>query len=78
MTPEGWRCPSCGSVYAPWVAKCSTCPIRVGRGGHRVTIRQDPDPECDHRWLPKSSGPTVCVKCGATLPDTPKTENPNA
>jgi hypothetical protein len=69
MTTEGWCCPSCGSVYAPWMAKCSTCPIRVGRSGQRVTITQDPDPECDHRWLPKSSGPTICVKCGATLPD---------
>lgn len=26
MASEGWRCPSCGSVYAPWVWKCSTCP----------------------------------------------------
>jgi hypothetical protein len=44
----------------------------------RVTITQDSDPECDHRWLPRTAGPTTCVRCGATLPDTPKTENPNA
>jgi hypothetical protein len=62
------------------MAKCSTCPITVGRGGHRVTITRTPDPECDHRWLPvaRPGGPTICAKCGATLPDTPKTENPNA
>mgnify|MGYP001608228187 CR=1 FL=1 len=22
---QGWECPKCGSVYAIWVASCSTC-----------------------------------------------------
>lgn len=22
---EGWSCPKCGQVYAPWVNKCSNC-----------------------------------------------------
>lgn len=26
MSSEGWRCPTCGSVYAPWVPKCRLCP----------------------------------------------------
>lgn len=26
MSGEGWKCPTCGSVYAPWVWKCSSCP----------------------------------------------------
>ena len=21
--PSGWECPKCGTVWAPWVAKCS-------------------------------------------------------
>ncbi len=24
---EGWRCPVCGSVYAPWVMKCDYCSL---------------------------------------------------
>ena len=24
---EGWRCPDCESVYAPWVAQCTRCPL---------------------------------------------------
>ena len=26
MTAEGWRCPQCGRVYAPWVYSCRDCP----------------------------------------------------
>ncbi len=26
---EGWRRPSCGSVYAPWVGKCGICPVTI-------------------------------------------------
>lgn len=25
MIQEGWRCPICGHVYAPWVTECSRC-----------------------------------------------------
>ena len=24
---EGWICPKCGSVWAPWVGECSVCHI---------------------------------------------------
>jgi len=27
---EGWRCPTCETVYAPWVARCMRCPPRIG------------------------------------------------
>jgi hypothetical protein len=77
MTPEGWRCPSCGSVYAPWVAKCSTCPRRGGVFDVQpfdvqpmISFRPTPiDPECDHEWVAFGIGPAVCTKCGATLPE---------
>lgn len=23
--PPGWRCPSCGRVFAPWVPECTHC-----------------------------------------------------
>ena len=25
MKHEGWICPKCGRVYAPWVAQCDAC-----------------------------------------------------
>jgi len=28
---EGWVCPKCGRVYAPWVEKCQYC------GGNTIT-----------------------------------------
>lgn len=29
ILPLGWRCPSCGQVYAPWVAQCDYCVPRL-------------------------------------------------
>ena len=29
MSNQGWECPRCGACYAPWVAKCSTCAVRI-------------------------------------------------
>jgi len=26
---QGWQCPQCGRVYAPWVRECSTLHVRV-------------------------------------------------
>jgi len=25
MSQQGWECPKCGQVYAPWMAKCQSC-----------------------------------------------------
>ena len=25
MSQQGWECPRCGTVYAPWQPKCTTC-----------------------------------------------------
>lgn len=26
---QGWVCPTCGSVYAPWVFSCPSCPRQI-------------------------------------------------
>lgn len=23
--PNGWGCPNCGSIYAPWISECLNC-----------------------------------------------------
>ena len=28
----GWVCPKCGNVYAPYVFKCTVCPVKAGYG----------------------------------------------
>jgi predicted ATP-dependent serine protease len=61
MTQEGWRCPACGSVYAPWMAKCSTCPAP-----DKVISRYPINPECDHRWDIATNGSDFCRRCGGT------------
>lgn len=33
MTQQGWECPRCGVVYAPFTPKCWTCPPTVTTGG---------------------------------------------
>lgn len=25
LTSQGWECPKCGRVYAPWVMQCGHC-----------------------------------------------------
>jgi hypothetical protein len=50
------------------MAKCSTCPVGSFRGGDTITLRQDPDPECDHDWLSDYTGPAICTKCGTVMP----------
>jgi hypothetical protein len=66
MTQEGWRCPTCGSIYAPWMAKCSTCPVGSSVAASTITITQDPDPTCNHRWILMTNGSTSCGRCGGT------------
>ena len=57
---EGWKCPGCGSCYAPWKAKCEICgPVQDYNtvGSHIVTI------PCTHEWYSDTIG-TRCKKCG--------------
>ncbi len=59
---EGWKCPECGTCYAPWVPKCDMC-----KGN---TLQWIPSPiviqECEHIWgEPGTSAFGVtCEKCG--------------
>ena len=66
---EGWKCPGCGSCYAPWVPKCSTCTDTVdNRGFHWV-----PTPlvieQCDHVWSEPGNSTlgVTCGKCGQLM-----------
>lgn len=53
---EGWKCPGCGSCYAPWKAKCDVCvPSQA------YTIQSIPT--CNHEWYSDTAG-TRCSKCG--------------
>lgn len=38
---NGWICPKCGRVYAPWVDKCQYC------GGSTITYTP---PTCPYQW----------------------------
>ena len=51
---EGWICPVCKTVHAPYIVKCDSCP---------------PIKDCEHEWIavyPQiAGGPDMqCRKCG--------------
>ena len=29
VTPRGWECPKCGSIWAPFVDQCSKCNLTI-------------------------------------------------
>lgn len=37
MTSQGWECPKCGRVYAPWVADCWWCGRKTVSGTTTTT-----------------------------------------
>ena len=52
--PEGWRCPVCGKVNAPWVSQCPCCD---GEGTYPKIegpyVPYEPRPwwtDPNHRW----------------------------
>lgn len=55
MSNEGWICPRCGTVHAPWVPECS-CSKRKA------------EDVCDHQWqcIGVSTAGFIyrCSKCG--------------
>lgn len=62
---EGWICPRCGKVNAPFIASCD-CKPAVTNGA------LDNADGCNHEWMTASIGATtvgcytqlVCRKCG--------------
>jgi hypothetical protein len=73
---EGWICPKCGSVYAPWVAECDKCnKNRTERTSYEYKTRRstglDLDPlrqcvDCQYaEFIPSDeNGNTSIIQCG--------------
>jgi uncharacterized OB-fold protein len=40
-TPLGWRCPSCGQVYSPFVGECHNCRPRMVTGNTSGVFNAD-------------------------------------
>jgi|WetSurSiteA1Bulk_404760.scaffolds.fasta_scaffold00002_16 hypothetical protein len=51
MENVGWKCPSCGACYAPWVWKCSNCPVK-----QNINVNGTVD-MCDGSCVDKTNGP---------------------
>ena len=74
---EGWKCPECGQVFAPFVKKCDTCK------GSGVTITpigtvidNNPPiqmPPCQHIWGAMQTNGIFCTICGAQRRTPPTT-----
>lgn len=62
MPPQGWQCPACGSVYAPWVARCTECKPKPTGLRDRLAAAQPP--------VPRISGPLPLVAEDSTNPLT--------
>lgn len=55
LIPLGWKCPSCGRCYAPFMVMCSYCP-GFGAEAHTTTM------------FPPNNNKTyvACPACGCT------------
>jgi uncharacterized OB-fold protein len=70
MLNEGWKCPECKQVFAPFVMKCDTCGDKI-----KITINPVTDNRkyCVHTWsVPRTNG-TFCTMCGMQKPEAPPT-----
>ena len=58
MTNEGWVCPTCRRVYAPFMTQCAHCPGGTATSTDNVT-------ECDHLWVHAlGDAYEACHHCG--------------
>ena len=62
---NGWVCPKCGAVWAPYVRECYKC--NAYTLGHPFKVEV-----CDHMWVNEPNADTTtqgfikrCAKCGA-------------
>ena len=42
LTYQGWECPKCGRVYAPWVGQCTMCNNKNTHGWSQTYIIRNP------------------------------------
>lgn len=39
---QGWECPKCGRVYAPWMDQCTTCNNKNTHSWSQTITTRDP------------------------------------
>lgn len=62
---RGWECPKCGTVWAPYVARCHTCQPVEGMSTGGVGAAW-PVAICSHVWSDvDAGGGQRCTRCGA-------------
>lgn len=59
MTQQGWECPKCGRVYAPFMTQCTACPQPIETAAATTFVLRG----CQHEWATDTGG-TRCLKCG--------------
>ena len=67
MANEGWVCPLCGSVYAPWQYKCTTCPTVTNNYGGVSPSGVHLVDYCGRCGRPKNLAATA-GGCGCAIP----------
>jgi len=58
---NGWKCPKCGTVWAPFIDRCYNCFTP------NYVIKYTSDTKCNHAWEDDNSSANTetCKLCGA-------------
>lgn len=59
---QGWICPKCGHVYAPFVAECIHCPASLLSTTETTAVSP-----CLHWNTAQRTDGTYCLTCGARV-----------